>query len=133
MATDTLTKPDAADSAVAERTRKTRTYRPLVDIVEHEDKLVLFADVPGARADAIDIDYQNGTLTIHAKLEHRQPDGTAYLLHEYGVGDFVRSFRIGEHIDAAGITASMTTGVLTLNLPKTEQVRRKRIAVKADS
>ena len=106
---------------------------PQVDIVEQEDKLVLFADVPGAKADAIDVEYENGMLTIHAKLDDRQPEGTAYLLREYGVGDFVRTFRVGDQIDSAGITASMTNGVLQLQLPKIDQVRRKRIAVTAES
>jgi HSP20 family protein len=104
-------------------------YRPNVDIVELPHELVLFADTPGARSDSIDVQFENGELTVRADVEPRQP-GVNYLLREYGVGGFVRTFRVGEQVDASRITAEYADGVLKLHLPKAEAVRPRKIEVR---
>jgi len=104
-------------------------YRPNVDIVELANELVLFADMPGARSDSIDVQFENGELTVRADVEPRQP-GVNYLLREYGVGGFVRSFRVGEQVDASRITAEYADGVLKLHLPKAEAIRPRKIEVR---
>lgn len=113
-----------------ERVRPRRTYVAPVDIVEKSDELVLFVDVPGAKADTIDVDYELGTLSIHATVEPRQDGrGTRYLVREYGVGDFDRSFQVGDGIDAENIQAEYSDGVLTVRLPKADAIKPRKIAV----
>jgi HSP20 family protein len=124
-----LSKSTAAEVSSAEQTRGGRFYRPNVDILEREDELVVLADVPGAEAEDIDIDFEEGNLTIRAKVELRQPPETQYLLREYGVGDFFRTFQVSERIDASRITAECNDGVLTLHLPKVEAAKPRKIAV----
>lgn len=114
-----------------EQTRSGRTYVPAVDIIEKDDELLLLADVPGAKAEGINIDYERGQLTIAAHVEPRQSPRNVYTLQEYGVGDFVRSFQIGESVDASNIRAEVSRGVLTLHLPKAEKAKTRKIAVKA--
>lgn len=128
--TTTLDKRVAAMDQ-PERTRSGRTYSPAVDIIEKPDELLLLADVPGAKADGIDIHYERGELTLTARVDERQPEEGNWVLREYGVGDFVRTFQVGEGIDAAKIKAEVTGGVLTLHLPKAEAAKTRRIAVKA--
>jgi HSP20 family molecular chaperone IbpA len=53
------------------------------------------------------------------------------LLHEYGVGDFYRTFRVSQQVDASRITAEYENGVLTLHLPKAEAARPRKIEVQA--
>ena len=106
-------------------------YTPRVDILETEDELVLFADVPGARPDSVDVKYENGELTLHARCQPRQTE-TNYALCEYGVGDFYRAFSISEHIDWQKISAELKNGVLTVHLPKAEAVKPKKITVKGE-
>jgi HSP20 family molecular chaperone IbpA len=131
MADDTAIEKRETSSAEVERTHAGRTYIPQVDIVENKGELLLIADVPGAKADGIDVDYERGRLTIQATVEQRQPeDRTQYLLHEYGVGDFCRSFDVGEGIDAEKIHAEITDGVLTLHLPKAQELLPRKITVK---
>ena len=108
-----------------------RGYVPAVDIIEEDDELLLLADVPGAAAENIDINYERGLLTLHARVEPRQGEDTDYLLREYGVGDFHRSFQIGEGIDADKIHAEIANGVLTLHLPKTATLKPRKVQVKA--
>jgi len=117
----------------AERIRGGRTYVPNVDIIEEQDRMLLIADVPGAAPEDIDISYERGLLTIHARVKPRQdPKKTNYLLREYGVGDFHRSFEIGEGIDASKIEAEMRCGVLTVHLPKAAELLPRKITVRAD-
>jgi HSP20 family molecular chaperone IbpA len=114
-----------------ERTRSGRAYVPVVDIVERNDELLLLADVPGASADGIDIDFERGQLTISARVEPRQNADTSYVLREYGVGDFVRTFQIGESVDASKIEAEVSGGVLTVHLPKAEAAKTRKIEVRS--
>jgi HSP20 family molecular chaperone IbpA len=88
-----------------ERTRSGRVYRPSVDIVEGKDELLLVADMPGAKSELIDIQFEDGILSVGAKVESRYPNKAVMLLQEYGVGDFHRTFRVSEKIDASRIHA----------------------------
>lgn len=128
-----LTKQDPKEKqeevTTAERTRSGTTYSPRVDIWEAEDKLLMYADMPGVTADKLDIQFENRELSIHGKVEPRHED-LNFLCGEYGIGDFYRTFTIGEAIDAANISAALKDGVLTLTLPKTEAVKPRRIEVR---
>lgn len=117
--------------AGAERTRSGCCYRPNVDILEQADELLVLADVPGAKSDAIKVNFEDGNLTIHARVDPRQDPDQELLLCEYGVGDYYRSFRVSEAIDAGGITAAYADGVLTLHLPKAAAVKPRKINVGA--
>ena len=127
---DTLTKAPADVAAGVEQTRCGRHFRPNVDILEEDDELLVLADMPGARGDRIDIQFEDGTLTIHAKVDARQGDGTEYLVSEYEVGDYYRTFQVSESIDASKINAEYSDGVLTLHLPKSEASKPRKITVK---
>jgi len=133
MATETnIEKRKESAVTHVERTRSTPTYIPVVDIIEKRDEMVLLADVPGAKADQIDLNYDKGLLTIHARVEPRQnPERTEYLLQEYGVGDFARTFEVGEGVDQSKIEAEVKDGLLMLHLPKSEAFKPRKIAVKA--
>ena len=117
-------------AAQAERTRSGRFYRPNVDILEKDDDLTLLADMPGITAQDIDISFENGVLTLHARVQNRQPENAEYLWREYGVGDFYRTFQVSEEIDSSRISGEYKNGVLTLHLPKAERAKPRKIAVK---
>lgn len=123
-------KTTEAEVAQAERTRSGRAYRPNVDIIENKEELLVVADMPGVSSDSIDVKFENGSLEIHGLVPNRQSPDTRYLLREYGVGDFYRSFQVSEAVDASRITAEFADGVLTLHLPKTEAVKPRKIAIK---
>lgn len=128
---NTIQKPSADEATSAELTRCGACYRPHVDILEKADELVVLADVPGASGDSIDIDFEDGELTIYAKVEPRQDETAEFLTREYGIGDFHRTFRVSEAIDASSISAEYSEGVLTLHLPKAASAKPRKIAVKS--
>ena len=130
MTTETVQTTDRnQEVAEAERTRAGMVYRPVVDIVEKADELVIYADMPGVTRDSIDIRFEDGALSLHGRVESRQGANTTYLLQEYGVGDFHRVFQVSEAIDATKITAEYQDGVLVLRMPKVEAVRPRKIEV----
>lgn len=114
-----------------EPTRGSPRYRPAVDIVETGDELRVLADVPGASPESIDIDFERGVLTIHARIENRQPEGTSFLLREYGIGDYYRAFEVTENVSGERISAEYRDGVLVLRLPKAEKAKPRKIEVRS--
>lgn len=117
-------------AGTAERTRSGQSYSPRIDIVETQNELTLYADMPGVAPSGVDLRFEGGELSLEGHVAVRN-QGVHYLLHEYGIGDFHRSFSIGSEIDASKINAEMKDGVLTVHLPKTEAVKPKRIEVQA--
>ncbi len=114
-----------------ERTRDVWSYTPSVDIIEMENELFVLADMPGVETKDVDVRYEQGLLTIHGRVEPRQDEvSTNYLLCEYGIGDYYRTFQIGEGIDASKISAEFRNGVLELHLPKTQAYKPRKIVVK---
>ncbi|SMP78854.1 Molecular chaperone IbpA, HSP20 family [Neorhodopirellula lusitana] len=107
------------------------TFQPRFDIWEGDDELVLYGDLPGVNRDDLDINFENRQLTIHGRVE-RCHDGKNTLMGEYGVGDFQRSFTIGDAINSEAISAELRDGVLTLHLPKSDRAKPRRIEVKAN-
>ncbi len=129
--TTAVDKRTGREVGTQEPTRTMPRYRPLVDIEEHSDELRVIAEVPGAKADDIDINYENGILTLHARVRPRQPEGANYLVREYGIGDYYRAFEVSETIDPSRISADYTDGVLVLHLPKAEKAKARKVEVKA--
>jgi HSP20 family molecular chaperone IbpA len=122
-------RENPADVATVERTQESVTFTPRFDIWENEDELVLYGDLPGVDAKNLELRFEDKQLSIHGCVESRH-NGVQYLYAEYGVGDFFRTFAIGESIDASKISAELKNGVLTIHLPKSEAVKPKRIEVR---
>jgi len=112
-----------------ERTRGGVTFVPRFDILESEDELTLFGDLPGVTQENLELRFENEHLVINARVEPRHA-GQKSLYAEYGIGDFYREFRISEAVDSSKIAAELKNGVLAVHLPKTEQVKPRRIEVK---
>jgi HSP20 family protein len=100
---------------------------PQVNIVENPDGYVLEAELPGVNKEGLEISQEDNVLTI---VGRRQPGPAASLLYrESRTGDFRRVFELDPSIDSAKIAARIEQGILTLNLPKAEKVKPRKIAV----
>lgn len=115
----------------AEPTRPGLIFTPTVDIFESEEAITVLADMPGVPTDGVTIDLHNNELKISGEVEKQSSAKETYLLREYDTGRFHRHFTLSDRIDQSKISASMKDGVLRLVLPKAEQVKPKRIEVKA--
>ena len=105
------------------------TYQPNVDVCDRGADVSLFCDLPGARPESIDVAFEDGVLTVHARVPARQIPGRS-IVQEYGIGDYRRSFRLGEGFDAAQIAAEYRRGVLTVHVPRLAAVRPRKIEVR---
>lgn len=114
-----------------ERTRATRVYVPRVDILSDANGIILLADLPGVDENSVDITVEKQVLTITGYVSTTIPEGYELVRNEYGIGDFHRSFTLPDEIDRDGIEASISHGVLRLNLPKAPEAQAKKITVKA--
>lgn len=102
---------------------------PAMDTVEHEDRYTLRMDLPGVKQDDIDITYRDGCLTVSGTTAtETQSDGDRYHYRERRWGNFSRSVRF-RNIDAEGISASLTDGVLTVTVPKNAAAQPKQIPI----
>lgn len=125
MVTSTQPTPQRAAPA-AERPL---TFRPSVDICDCGAEVLIRADVPGARADGIDVSFEDGVLAVHAAVPTRSLPGRP-LAREYEVGDYRRSFHLGEGFDASQIAAEYRRGVLEIRVPRLAAVRPRKIEVR---
>lgn len=112
------------------RERESMTYSPRFDVWETEEELILYGDMPGVAPEHLDVQYENGQLLIQGKVAPRHDD-IKFTYGEYGIGDYHRSFTVGDAIDAEKISAELKHGVLTLRLPKSERVKPRKIEVKS--
>ena len=122
------TEKQSGDSGSPERTYQS-TFVPRFDIWEGDHELLLYGDLPGVAVEDLDIRFENHELTILGRVQPRYEG--EFLSAEYAMGDFHRTFSVGESIDAEKISAEMHNGVLKLHLPKSEKVKPRRIEVKA--
>ncbi len=116
--------------ASREETRSQERYiTPPVDIFETTNGLVVTADLPGVSKEGLDVRVENNLLTIRGKTAHAAPGDPVY--REYGLVNFFRQFELNEKVDQSKISAELKHGVLTLNLPKAEEAKPRKIEVKA--
>jgi HSP20 family protein len=113
------------------RPEQTRTvmFTPRVDIFETTDELLLVADLPGVKPADLELRFDKGELSIHARCAARYAPAR-WVQQEYEVGDFYRAFAIPQEIDADKIAAELKHGVLMVRLPKSDKVKPKKIAIK---
>jgi HSP20 family protein len=107
-------------------------WSPAVDIVEHDGELRLTAEMPGIRREDVQIEVNEGMLTIRGekKEEKETKNGNARLV-ERSYGSFERSFTLPRSVAADRIEAEFTDGVLMVHMPKTEKAVGRRIEIAA--
>jgi HSP20 family protein len=107
---------------------------PAVDIVDKGDCYKLTAELPGVDEKQVEIRFLDGTLTIEGKKEEPPEDAKQdHLVSERHYGDFHRTFRVPDGVDADKIEASFKNGALSVMLPKTAEARRKQKGIEIKS
>jgi HSP20 family protein len=103
---------------------------PEIDIFETRDAYVLQAELPGVNKDGLEITVEDNELTIHGRRTDQPPASAATTLwRESSRADYRRVFELDPAIDTAKIDAKIDQGVLTLRLPKSEQVKPRKVTV----
>jgi len=105
---------------------------PAVDIVEEKDRFLLRADVPGVRPEDIDINMENGVLSVSGERhEEKNEDVDGVRRIERLSGKFYRRFTLPETANAEEIKARSANGILEVVIPKQPEVQARRITVES--
>ncbi len=105
--------------------------RPMpLEIYETPDEIVVRALTPGVAPDQLDIQYQQGVLTLRASTQTPAAhDDWAWHIREFGYGEMLRTVTLPKEIDVDRANATFEHGVLTLRLPKAEQAKPRQISI----
>lgn len=117
-------------TSTTEQTRPGPVFTPVVDIFETEKELTLLADIPGVKADDLNIDINKGVLTLLGDVQPPEGKGEVDVWREYRTGKYQREFQLSDIIDQGKIEADLKDGVLRLKLPKVEKAKPRKITVK---
>ena len=104
---------------------------PAIDVADSENEIVVKAEVPGCKADDIDISVYGNTLTLSGEKkaeEEKKEKGYYHLERSYG--SFRRDITLPNDVDTNKVEASCKDGVLTVTLPKSEKAKAVKVKVK---
>jgi HSP20 family protein len=108
-----------------------RARWPVIDVGENDNAFVIKAEVPGCKAEDIDISVHGNTLTISGEKKHEKEEKDKGYYHvERSYGSFRRDLNLATEINADKIEAVCENGVLTLTLPKSEKAKPVKVKVK---
>jgi HSP20 family molecular chaperone IbpA len=124
-------KEKAEVTTPAEQTRPGAVFTPAVDIFETEKDITLLADMPGVKADSLNIDLHENVLSLDGDVQSPQGGDEMDVFREYRTGKYYRQFTLSQVIDQSKIEAAMKDGVLRLRLPKVEAATPRKIAVRS--
>lgn len=106
-------------------------WSPRVDVTELDDRYEVHAELPGLSKEDLSVTLEEGVLTIEGeKKRASETDEKAYSRTERVYGKFSRSFNLNDRVSSDKISAGYKDGVLTVELPKAEEVKPKAIEVK---
>ncbi|HKS31055.1 MAG TPA: Hsp20/alpha crystallin family protein [Chthoniobacterales bacterium] len=112
----------------SDQQRPEQFMTPVASVTEGGDVYMLNVEMPGVNKEGLEISVENNELTIIGRRSLAQIDGT--LIHrESRPENFRRVFELDPSIDMSKISARIDQGVLTLTLPKAEQVKPRKITV----
>lgn len=111
---------------------RARIGYPAMNVWTNDEGAVVTAELPGVNPEDIEVSVEGNILTLSGS---RRPDelkeGEKYHRRERGYGQFTRSLQLPFDVNAEGVEASFKNGVLHISLPRVEEQKPKKIAVKA--
>ena len=112
--------------------RESVDWAPRLDLSETESHFEVHLDLPGISKDDLEIEFHEGHLSISGERnESTDEDDRSWHRAERRRGSFRRVIRLGDEVEADGVEAEYTDGVLKIVAPKVEKARARRIALKS--
>ena len=114
---------------LARQTQLFGGWSPALDLYQNNDNVVAVLELPGMRKEDIDISLHDGMLTIAGERQISSGEGESAERTERFSGKFRRSISLPTRIDAGKVNATYKDGILTVTLPKAEEVKPRKIKV----
>jgi len=119
---------------LADEDRLRGSWSPAVNILEKKDAIVITADLPGLKAEEVEITVDNGVLTIRGERRLEEAaDGETYHRVERVYGMFERTFTLPNSVDVNRIDAKFRNGEMVITLPKREESKPRAVKVAIES
>ena len=111
--------------------RNSNSWSPSVDVSEDNNTYTITADLPGISKKDINMNVKENVLRISGERKNANDKKTStYFRTERGFGTFSRSFQLPNNVNDKKITADFKNGVLTVIIPKSEEIKVKNIEIK---
>ncbi|MBW2590258.1 MAG: Hsp20/alpha crystallin family protein [Deltaproteobacteria bacterium] len=108
-------------------------WKPLVDIYETDEAIILKAELPGIKKDDVSVEVKDNVLTLKGvRTEEKEIKEKNYYRKERAFGTFSRAFNLQHRIQPDKIKARFKDGVLKIEIPKPEEEKPKQITVKVE-
>lgn len=107
-------------------------WSPALDVEETEDTFVLHVELPGVKADDVDVSLEADVLTVSGErsfYDERESEGFRRIERRFG--RFHRAVRLPDRVAVDGVEADYRDGLLTITVPKAEEAKPRRIPVRA--
>jgi len=112
-----------------EEPRSEATLLPPVDVVEDASGITLYADLPGVPKDRLNLQIEDGTLTIEGEVALQVPEGMEATHIEVSLPRYRRAFTLSKELDVDKVVAELNNGVLKLRIPKAAHAQPRRIEI----
>ena len=110
-------------------------WMPPVELTEAADEFIVVAELPGLKLADVTVECEDDTLTIRGTKEEKKEENGKKRVHLYerSFGTFFRSFAFPKPVKADKVAAEFSNGVLTVHIPKAEEVKStaKKVEIKA--
>ncbi|MCA9897666.1 MAG: Hsp20/alpha crystallin family protein [Anaerolineales bacterium] len=114
-------------------TRPAAEWNVALDVAETEDNYFVKATIPGINVEDIEITLEDDVLMLKGEIQQEEEvEEAKYHLRERRYGSFSRSIRFPMAVNGDAVEATYTNGILSLNIPKAEAVKPKRITINAN-
>ena len=108
-------------------------WKPLVDIYETDESIILKAELPGIKKDDVSVEVKDNVLTLKGvRTEEKEIKEKNYYRKERAFGTFSRAFNLQHRIQPDKIKARFKDGILKIEIPKPEEEKPKQITVKVE-
>jgi HSP20 family protein len=128
-----LTLNRALDQALGANFTTNQVWVPAIDVIEKKDAYVMYAELPGVDASAVDISFEQNILTLRGAknpaFDAKQGELRVYAAERVH-GAFERAIRLPEFVDAEKISADFDNGLLTITVPKAQAAQARKIEIK---
>lgn len=115
------------------KTQSRANVYPALNIYEETDRLIVTAELPGVKAQELELSIEGETLTIQGKRNNKQSEpGISYHRREIESGSFSRAITLPVKVNAEQIGAKLSNGILTITLMKASAVTPRQIKVSAE-
>lgn len=105
-------------------------FSPALDVEENDDGFTLHVELPGVKADDVDVSIEENVLTIAGQRDfYADKNADGFRRIERRFGTFHRAIRLPDRVDPSAIQANYKDGLLTVSVPKAEESKPRKIQV----